>query len=116
MRIDHRIKWAGVAIAGMAALLQWYVLMDRFIEAIGGWYKFRSYGGGGELTVSVTAQVQFFTGSLALAVLGLLLTKKDSGKQDQIVSRIAWSVFAVVVAGMVLWGAVLASPLTTWRS
>jgi len=113
--MDHRIKWTGLIVVGLAGLLQWSVLLDRLAEAIWGWYKFREYGGGGELTVSVTAQVQFFVGSTFLAMLALLLAKKGSDKQRDTLSRIASCVFVAVVAGMVLWGAVLTSPLTTWR-
>jgi hypothetical protein len=109
-------RWLVVAvpITCIGAILQWSVILDRIREGLWGWYKFAGYGGGGELTVSGEAQIEFFVVSGALAAATLWMAEKARGTHPH-TRRLARAAMWLLLAGMVVRAAVLWSPLVTWR-
>ena len=104
----------GALLTGVVALLQWSVIVGRFYEGMWGWYKFRNFGGGGELTLSPVAQVQFFLASFAALVAAYRVTGRTRAVHP-FTWKLARAMMWLLGLGMLVWAAVLASPLVVWR-
>ena len=114
--MDKSKRWllVGVPIVCVGTVVQWIVVLDRIREAVWGWYKFKGYGGGGELTVSAAAQLEFFVASAVLlgAALWMAREARDCRRQVYLLARATMWLLLIAV---IVWAAVLGSPLVTWR-
>lgn len=106
------IKTLGVAVVVLAAVLQWIVVLERCWAAAWQWYKFTGYGGGGYITVGWPTQIIFFALSTVIASAGFVLSRYA----EQGMAAMAPKAGAIsLLVGMVVWAAVLISPLTVFR-
>ena len=106
------IKTFGVAVVALAAVLQWIVVLERCWAAAWQWYKFTGYGGGGYITVGPSTQVVFFVLSTVIALAGFILSRYAEHGTAALASKIG---AISLLVGMIVWAAVLISPLAVFR-
>ncbi len=106
------IKMFGVAVVMLTAVLQWIVVLERCWAAAWQWYKFAGYGGGGYITVGLSTQIVFFILSATIALAGFVLSRYVEQGTVALASKAgAVSLFV----GVIVWSAVLMSPLAVFR-
>lgn len=106
------IKTFGVTVVVLTAVLQWIVVVERCWAAAWQWYKFAGNGDGGYITVGLFTQIVFFILSAAIAFAGFVLSRYVGHGAVALASKVgAISLFI----GMIVWGAVLMSPLVVFR-
>lgn len=100
-----------ICLVLLGSALQWSVIGERLVAALWTWYKFSTpYSGGGHITVGGNAQIAFYllsTGMLAIAVWA-----KPSQPRWRTMARLS---MLSIGCGVLVWTAVLLSPLTTFR-
>jgi hypothetical protein len=103
-------------ICAVALFAQYLAVIERTSAAVWNWYKFWGYGGYEPLVVGRQAQLMFYVVSAAFTALSLFL---EHNSKEFWFTRIARWQFRSFIAALVIWTAVLASPLIapfeTWR-
>jgi hypothetical protein len=99
-----------IAVVGCAAALaiEWFVVSERIIAAVWNWYKFLGYGGSAGIDVGWRAQQMFYLLSAAFAAICFLVCRTSKNTKYGFIAR--WELRGFVTA-VVVWTAVLASPL-----
>lgn len=110
------LKVVALLICAAALVAQWFAVCERITAAVWNWYKFWGYGGSEPLVVGKQAQLMFYVLSAAFAVISLLVWRTSKDSWYATVAR--WQLQGFVAA-LVVWTAVLASPLvapfSSWR-
>ena len=106
------IKLAGLTVVAIGVVIQWSMVGERLYAAAWHWYKFKNYGGGGQIIVGRYTQMMFYVLTVALIGIAGLIFRTDKGSWQARVAR--YECGALLIA-LVAWSIVLASSLVVFR-
>jgi hypothetical protein len=107
--VDNAKKYV-ICLVLVVGVFEWSIIGERLVAALWAWYKFSvPYGGGGHITVGVNAQVTFYV----LSAIMLAIAAWAMPPQPRWRTAARFSIL-FIGGGVVVWTAVLLSPLATF--
>lgn len=106
-----RITWFATLLLTAASLFQCYLVIDRIIAAVWAWYKFKDYGGGGHIMLSLETTSWFIFISFLIWIVGFEIGKRGSILSNKIAKAARW----LIVVNLISFLTLAFSPLNQWR-
>jgi len=91
------------------ALLQWFIIGERTVNAFWMWFKFKDYGGGGYTTMNLETLIAGY--AISIAIIPIVLLTQKYFTVSPAAARINKTAMYMLAAGLLWLTALLLTPM-----